>query len=75
MPTLGNIKPELVATGLALTIFSSGLSAFVGAGYVGKTIAALQPIGIPILKVIPVLGPALFKLIGIYSGSQMNKPQ
>lgn len=49
-----------VAMRLALTIFGSGLSAFVGAGYVGKTITALQPIGIPILKVIPVLGPALF---------------
>ena len=54
------LSANQVATGLALTIFGSGLSAFVGAGYVGKTIAALQPIGIPILKGIPVLGPALF---------------
>jgi general nucleoside transport system permease protein len=49
-----------VATGLALSIFGSGLSAFVGAGYVGKTISGLQPLGIPILKSIPILGNALF---------------
>lgn len=49
-----------VATGLALAIFGSGLSAFVGASYVGKTIAGLRPIGVPLLKSIPVLGPALF---------------
>jgi len=49
-----------VATGLALSIFGSGLSAFVGAGYVGKTITGLQPVGIPILKSIPVLGEVLF---------------
>lgn len=49
-----------VATGLALTIFGSGLSAFIGASYVGKTIVGLQPIGIPILKSIPIIGPALF---------------
>lgn len=49
-----------VATGLALTIFGTGLSAFIGAGYVGKTIAGLQPIGIPLLKSIPVIGTALF---------------
>ena len=49
-----------VATGLALTIFGSGLSAFIGADYVGKTIVGLQPLGIPILKSIPILGKALF---------------
>lgn len=49
-----------VATGLALTIFGSGLSAFVGADYVGKTIVGLQPQGIPIFKSIPILGLALF---------------
>lgn len=38
------IGANQVATGLALTIFASGLSAFVGADYVGKTITGLQPI-------------------------------
>ncbi len=49
------IGANQVATGLALTIFASGLSAFVGADYVGKTITGLQPLGIPILKSIPLL--------------------
>jgi simple sugar transport system permease protein len=49
------IGANQVATGLALSIFASGLSAFVGADYVGKTITGLQPLGIPILKSIPLL--------------------
>lgn len=46
------IGANQVATGLALTIFASGLSAFVGADYVGKTITGLQPIpkSIPLLN-------------------------
>lgn len=54
------IGANQVATGLALTIFGSGLSAFVGTDYVGKTITGLQPLGIPILKSTPVIGEALF---------------
>lgn len=54
------LAADRVATGLALTIFGTGLSAFIGEGYVGKTIAGLQPIGIPLLKSIPVIGAALF---------------
>ncbi|WP_343224890.1 ABC transporter permease [Nostoc sp. UHCC 0302] len=55
------ITANQVATGLALSIFGSGLSAFVGAGYIGKTITRLQPINIPVLKSIPVIGEAVFK--------------
>ncbi|MBW4678086.1 MAG: ABC transporter permease [Desmonostoc geniculatum HA4340-LM1] len=54
------IAANQVAAGLALSIFGSGLSAFIGAGYVGKTITGLQPIDIPILKSIPLLGKVLF---------------
>ncbi len=49
-----------VATGLALTIFGIGLSAFVGLGYVGIPIKGLQPMEIPGLSGIPVIGPLLF---------------
>lgn len=54
------------ATGLALTLFGAGLSAFIGLPYVGKTL--LQPgsgsawSGIPWLADIPLLGPAIFRL-------------
>ncbi|MBH8566590.1 ABC transporter permease [Nostoc sp. CENA67] len=54
------ISANQVATGLALSIFGSGLSAFVGAEYVGKTVTRLQPVSIPVLKSIPILGEALF---------------
>ena len=49
-----------VATGLALTIFGVGLSAFVGLNYIGTPIQGLQPIAIPGLSRIPVIGPLLF---------------
>lgn len=48
------------AAGLALTIFGTGLSAFIGSGYVGKTISGFSKIAIPGLSDIPVLGPVLF---------------
>ena len=49
-----------VATGLALTIFGTGLSALVGLDYVGKTIIQLGPINIDFLNKIPVLGQLFF---------------
>ncbi len=49
------------ATGLAISLFGSGFSAFVGLGYVGKKLEE-QPIdGIPGLRDLPLLGPALFR--------------
>ena len=50
-----------VATGLALTIFGIGLSAFVGLGYIGTPIQGLQPLAVPLLGEIPVLGLLLFR--------------
>ncbi|WP_211443110.1 ABC transporter permease [Collimonas humicola] len=49
-----------VATGLALSIFGAGLSAFLGQSLVGLGLPA-QARGIPFLKDIPFLGPALFQ--------------
>lgn len=49
-----------VATGLALSIFGTGLSAFVGLGYVGKPIQGLEPLAIPAVSKLPILGPLLF---------------
>ena len=49
-----------VATGLALTIFGTGLSAFVGASYVGVGIEGITAWEIPLLSDIPLLGQVLF---------------
>ena len=55
-----SLMANQVATGLALTIFGIGLSAFVGLGYIGTPIHGLPGIAIPVLGDIPILGPLLF---------------
>jgi general nucleoside transport system permease protein len=50
-----------VATGLALTIFGAGLSAFVGKAYVSLTLSGMHPLAVPLLSRIPLLGPVLFQ--------------
>ncbi len=54
------LSANQVATGLALTIFGTGLSAFLGGSLVGSTIDGFKPIAIPLLSDIPFLGPLLF---------------
>lgn len=54
------LNASQVATGLALTIFGTGLSAFIGADYEGKTITSLTTLNIPLLCDIPVIGKILF---------------
>jgi general nucleoside transport system permease protein len=49
------------ATGLALSLFGYGFSAFVGVEYVGKKLGERQPFEIPLLADLPLVGPALFK--------------
>ncbi|MGB2344856.1 MAG: ABC transporter permease, partial [Candidatus Puniceispirillaceae bacterium] len=49
-----------VATGLALTIFGSGLSGLAGAPFVGGTVDGLPNLPIPLLADIPVIGNLLF---------------
>jgi simple sugar transport system permease protein len=55
-----NLQTNQVATGLALTLFGIGLSAFVGHDLAGLPVARLEPIKIPVLTGIPVLGDLLF---------------
>ena len=55
-----NLLSNQVATGLALTIFGTGLSALVGVDYVGETIDQIGSIHIPILSDIPIVGRLLF---------------
>jgi simple sugar transport system permease protein len=49
------------ATGLALSLFGAGFTAFAGSGYTDKQIAELSQTGIPLLGNLPFLGPALFR--------------
>ncbi|MCH8105012.1 MAG: ABC transporter permease [Proteobacteria bacterium] len=49
-----------VATGLALSIFGGGLSAFVGKPYESEVLEAVPTLRIPLLADIPVIGPSLF---------------
>jgi simple sugar transport system permease protein len=49
------------ATGLAVSLFGYGFSAFVGVGYVGQKLADRTPFEVPGLGQIPFIGPALFK--------------
>ena len=49
-----------VATGLALTLFGLGLSGLIGENFTGLPGVKLQPIHVPGLTDIPLLGPVLF---------------
>ena len=55
------LNTNQVATGLALSLFGAGLSAFVGTGYVQEKAPTLEPYAIPWLGDIPFIGPALFQ--------------
>ena len=54
------LNANQVATGLALTIFGTGLSAFIGADFEGKTITALPTLAFGFLQSIPIIGRPLF---------------
>lgn len=49
-----------VATGLALSLFGVGASAYIGISYTGQSLHA-APTGVPVLESIPFIGPALFQ--------------
>ena len=49
------------ATGLALTLFGTGFSAFVGTGFVQAKIPERSSFAVPYLSDIPLVGPALFR--------------
>jgi simple sugar transport system permease protein len=49
------------ATGLALSLFGSGLSAFLGAPYVQARLPERMQFSVPVLSDLPWVGPALFQ--------------
>jgi simple sugar transport system permease protein len=54
------LRASQVPTGLALTIFGIGLSAFLGLDYRDKVIEGVTPLNIPGLSDLPVVGRLLF---------------
>jgi len=55
------LQTNQVATGLALTLFGLGLSAFLGRDLVGQTVAPMPKLSIPLLSDLPFVGPLLFQ--------------
>ena len=50
-----------LATGFALTMFGAGVTAWAGRDYVDSLIGGMNPISIPLLSPIPLVGKALFR--------------
>ena len=55
-----SLMANQVASGLALSLFGIGLSAFVGLDYVSVVIEPITPLDIPALTSLPVVGKLLF---------------
>ncbi len=54
------LQANQVASGLALSLFGVGLSAFVGLDYVSVVIAPIEAVHVPVLSDLPVVGKLLF---------------
>ncbi len=55
-----SLMANQVATGLALSLFGVGLSAFIGQGYVSVVIDGIKPLSIPGLSEQPIVGKLFF---------------
>ncbi|THB77423.1 MAG: ABC transporter permease [Desulfobacteraceae bacterium] len=55
-----SLMANQVASGLALTIFGAGLSAFMGINYTSVALEGVPELHIPLLSQLPVIGPLLF---------------
>ena len=54
------LRANQIASGLALTLFGTGLSGLFGSSLVGKTFNPIEDIPIPFLHKIPLIGEAFF---------------
>jgi simple sugar transport system permease protein len=54
------LRANQVATGLALSLFGIGLSAFIGRPYMSVVIEGIKPLAIPGLSTLPVVGKLVF---------------
>lgn len=57
-----SFQANQVAAGLALTIFGVGASAYVGLDYTSVALTGMQPVHIPLLSELPLVGPLVFAL-------------
>lgn len=64
-----HLQANQVATGLALALFGTGLSAFLGRSWVGTPIERVPSLELPLLSDIPVLGRLLFHYDAVVYGS------
>ncbi len=55
------LNTNQVATGLALSLFGGGFSAFVGIRYVSEKLLQRPHFDVPVLADLPLIGPALFR--------------
>jgi ABC-type uncharacterized transport system permease subunit len=58
-------RANALASGLTVMFFAIGLTSFLGRGFVNKQINGFEPISIPLLSDIPLLGPLLFQHDGL----------
>lgn len=49
-----------VVSGLALTILGTGMADFLGTPYIGQTAPGFDPLALPVLAGLPILGPIFF---------------
>ena len=63
------LQANQVATGLALTLFGLGLSAFAGRRFAGLPIEGIGALPLPWLRDLPVVGPLLFRFDAAVYGS------
>lgn len=69
------LRANQVVSGLALTLFGTGLSAYLGKSMIGvPTPVVFEPVVIPVLGAIPVLGPALFRHDALVYASYLLVP-
>jgi simple sugar transport system permease protein len=64
-----SLQTNQVATGLALTLFGLGLSAFAGRSFLGLPIEGIHALPLPWLRDLPILGPLLFRFDAAVYGS------
>lgn len=53
-------KANQLASGLTVMFFAFGMTAFLGRNFVNQKISSLEPIALPLLSKIPLIGPIFF---------------